>query len=367
MEKDRILLVVASVLCAVLAIGLVGSVVSYSTMIEGKDTQISVLEEKDNQNMNTISFLNEEVAALRTNISDRERQISEMKTQADTLDSRNTGLQSKVNNLTGIINGGKPSELTTLIWHVSEKGEGYTWGRTPDVQYTYRKILNLSLPYEVLLLPEYEGNLNWDETYNWVSTNFTGIPICLSVFEGGSEKLPNPNLKLTVSEIQQAMFACNVKAVRLAEIISWYMDNNQTFPTDYVKGILSFCRSNNLRVIWSEWKIGDNVIQPLQAYIEGYEDIVTVLYQTNNECNEPLEGFTAVSQFQHWGGSIQSWYAVENLGDSSDMDMPCSMLIRHAQTAISMGAEVLQFESCRYFFDNGEPRDVTAAVCLAIK
>jgi hypothetical protein len=39
--------------------------------------------------------------------------------------------------------------------------------------------------YEVLILPEYNGNLNWTETLQWISTDFTGVPVCLSVFEGG--------------------------------------------------------------------------------------------------------------------------------------------------------------------------------------
>jgi len=69
--------------------------------------------------------------------------------------------------------------------------------------------------------------------------------------------------------------------------------------------------------------------------------------------------------FQHWGASVQNWYWVEKYrGD--EMDMPSSFVIRHVQTAISMGAEVLQIESYRYFFDNGEPRDVLSALWLAM-
>jgi cell division protein FtsB len=360
MKKDKIVMVIVSILCIALAVSLVGTVIYYSGVIAGKNTQISQQETQIAKDQATIASLEKNITILESEIVTLNQTIEELNVNI-------TVWQDKVDELTAIINGVKPSKLKTVIGHMSEKGEGYDWGRTPDVQYTYQKILNHSAPYQVLLLPEYKGNLNWTETYQWIATNFTGIPICLSVFEGGNESLPNPNVKLSIAEIQQAMSACNVRAVRLAEIISWYMFYNLTFPTDYVRGILGFCRSNNLMVLWSEWKIGDNVILPLQEYIRGYEDTVTVLHQTNNQYNEPLEGFTAVSQFQHWGASVQSWYAVERLKLLDEMDMPTSLIIRHAQTATSMGAEVLQFESYRYFFDNGETREIAAALWLAIK
>ncbi len=359
MKKDRIAITIVSILCVALATSLVGAVIYYSGVIGGKDTQI-------NEQEISIAEQNDIINSLKDDNTDVKNINSQLNQTNQILQQSITDLQSERDGLKAIIHGIEPSELKTVVWHISEKGEETDWGHTPDVQSTYQEILNRSAPYDVLLLPEYKGNLNWTETFGWLSSNFTGIPIVLSVFEGGYDKLPDPNAQLTVSEIQQAMSKCDVKMIRFSEIISWYMGQNQTFPIDYVRNMLSFARQHNMKVLWSEWKIGDDVIQPLRSYIAGYENTVTVLAQTNSEFNEPLEAFQMVSQFQHWGASIQNWYWVENRG-YDEMDMPTSLIIRHLQTATSMGAEVLQFESSRYFFDNGEPRDIVTGVWLAIK
>ncbi len=171
---------------------------------------------------------------------------------------------------------------------------------------------------------------------------------------------------LNVTEIQQAMLACNVKMIRLAEMVSWHKENNQTFPANYVRGILSFCKSNNLTVLWSEWKIGEDVLPTLKSSISGYEDIVTFLYQTNNQFDEPIVGFNYAKQFQHWGGSIQSWYW-QTRGYGSESDMPIYLLVQHAVVARNMGAEVLEFEPYWYFFDNdGKPLVVTTVLSTII-
>lgn len=263
-----------------------------------------------------------------------------------------------------VLNSPDPKKLGAIVWHLSNKSDDF--GILPDVQYTYRKIGRYFEGYENLALPELEGNLNWTKTLQWISTNFTGIPICLSVFEGGNASLPNPNVMLNVTEIQQAMLACNVKMIRLAEMVSWHKENNQTFPANYVRGILSFCKSNNLTVLWSEWKIGEDVLPTLKSSISGYEDIVTFLYQTNNQFDEPIVGFNYAKQFQHWGGSIQSWYW-QTRGYGSESDMPIYLLVQHAVVARNMGAEVLEFEPYWYFFDNdGKPLVVTTVLSTII-
>ena len=360
MKKNRIAILIFSVLCIALATSLVYAVIYYSDVIESKTYTINELEDQLVEAEGTITsleytqeFLERENEALNDTIKILSSDLSEVEIMAA--------------DLIEIIHGIGPSKLEKVVWHISEKGETHEWGNTPDVNYTYHEILSGSAPYEVLLLPEYKGNLNWTETYEWISSNFTGIPIVLSAFEGGYDKLPSPNVQLTVVDIEQAMSTCDVRMVRFAEIISWYLEQNRSFPIDYVNSVLNFCRQYNVEVLWSEWKIGNDVIPRLQEYIAGYEDIVTVLYQTNNEFNEPLEGFMELNTFQHWGASIQSWYWPEKFEGSSEMDMPSSMVIRHIQTATSMGAKVLQFESCRYFFDNGEPRDIVNASWLAIK
>jgi len=359
MKKDKIVIVIASVLCVALTVSLVGAVVYYSGIIEGKYAQIS-------EQQILIAEAEATIISLEENNTILKNQIVTLSQTIENLNSSIAMLQDKVDELTDIINGAKPLRLTTVVVHVSEKTETHEFGRLPSVNHTYQQILSGFAPYDILLLPEWNGNLNWTETFEWLSSNFTGIPICLSVFEGGGENLPNPNVMLSASEIQQALAACDVRMIRIAEIISWYMKYNQTFPIDYVKGILSFCRNNNLKVLWSEWKISDDVLPTLKSSIAGYEDIVTYQYQTNNEYDEPLVGFTYATQFQHWGGSIQSWYWKTH-GYGSERDMPALRFMQHAVTAINMGAEMLEFEPYWYFFDNyGEPREVMHALWSVI-
>ncbi|HEX9262098.1 MAG TPA: hypothetical protein VF893_06175 [Candidatus Bathyarchaeia archaeon] len=406
MTKDRTATIITFLICFVLTISLVGAVINYSAALDQKDEAIGTLEAttiSQNQEIsdlnNTvksysgtiasqnqtianltrqidssnsqIQILNSQIATLQTQLDNSENQINNLTsqiaaiqtqltnaaTQISNLNSNVSALQNEVDELMKIIAAMNTSaQPTTLVFHASEKGEGYVWGRLPNVSYTYSQLANLNNgTYDILLLPEFEGNLNWTETYNWISTSFTGIPICLSVFEGGNERFPNPNVMLNSTQIQQAMSSCDVQAIRIAEIVSWYIEANQSFPVDYVKGILSFARENGLWVLWSEWKVGDDVFLQVENYISGFEDIVTVAFQTNSGDLEPASGFELVSNlFSHWGGSIQSWYwETRKLG--KETEMPISLIVQHALEATNMGAEILQFEPYWYFFDNGEP------------
>jgi hypothetical protein len=206
----------------------------------------------------------------------------------------------------------------------------------------------------VLILPEYNGNLDWTETLRWISTNFSGVPICLSVFEDGNESWPNPNVKLTAVEIEQAMVASDVRMVRFAEMISWYLGANRTFPIDEVRSVLEFCRSKDLKVLWNEWKISVDVLPFLNETLYGFEDLVTVVYQTNNGFDEPFIGYLFSTQFEHWGASVQSWYWEEH-GKGDKDKMPIDTMVEHALLSRNMGTEVIQFEPYWYFFDSGEP------------
>jgi hypothetical protein len=201
------------------------------------------------------------------------------------------------------------------------------------------------------LLPEYEGNTNWTATFVWLKQNFAHIPIVLSVFEGGSTNVPNR--KLTIDQIMEAVAVLDVRELRIGEIISWYMSNLQPFPVDYVTSLLNFTRTHTLRLEWSEWQTEYGTYPRIQNYIRGYEDIVTVTFQTNNKEVEPWDGFLLTSgTFQHWGGSIQSWYWQErNYG--SEFDMPTSVLLQQTLAAKKLGAEILEFEPYWYLFDNG--------------
>ena len=176
----------------------------------------------------------------------------------------------------------------------------------------------------------------------------------LDVFGGGNGSNPTPMLSL--ENISSAMAVSNVQYLRFAEVISWHMGHPELpFPVDYVSSILGFCRANNLKLLWTEWKI--ETFPALETYITGYEDIVTVSFSTNSGDVEPSEGFMQISQtFQHWGGSVQAWYW-ETRNNSTLMDMPASLLTEHAVFAKSLGAEIIEFEPYWYFFNNGDAND----------
>jgi hypothetical protein len=307
------------------------------------------LQDKIAKDSTTINSLNTTISNLQTQVTSANEQIS-------SLTSQTTALQKQVNDLAAIVNKTASSTVTTLIFHVCEKGPGYTWGRMPNVTYTYNQIIKLNNGmYNVLLLPEYEGDTNWTETLAWLKQNFANIPIVLSVFEGGSGN--TPNRQLTLDQISEALATLNVRELRIGEIASWYLSHLQPFPTSYVTSLLNFTRIHGLRLQWSEWQVNYGAFQRIQNYIAGYEDIVTVTFQTNSKEIEPMDGFLlATGTFQHWGGSIQSWYWEERKYGTT-FDMPTSVLLEHTLAARKLGAEILEFEPYWYLFDNGEPRE----------
>lgn len=324
--------------------------------IEADNASISLLAAQSTALQYQLTIANSQISFLNSQITALQDQVRNSSSQISSLNSQITILQEQVRDLTAIIETNKSSVLSTLVFHVSEKGEGYVWGRLPDANFTYDQILKLNNgTYDIILVPEYKGNENWSETFTWLAKNFKKIPIMLSVFEGGPHTYPVP--KLTIDEINETVTACNVKWIRIFETVSWHIEHNLTYPIDYVRNILAFAREHGLRVQWSEWKVGDNVFQRVKSYIAGFEDIVTVCFQTNSGELEPVEGFALVGgMFQHWGGSVQSWYWTTRYG-SEPTDMPASLLVQHAVAAQNMGTEILQFEPYWYFFDNGEPKE----------
>jgi cell division protein FtsL len=358
---NRNIVIAVAVLCVVLAISLVGAVANYSSILNGKDSQINDLNSAINNKDSQISDLQNQIASdkstinsLNSQIANLQGQVASANSQISSLNSQVTTLQSQVSDLTAIINMSK-SELKTLVFHVSEKGEGYTWGHIPDVNYTYNQI-TFNNTYNVLLKPEYKGNENWTETLAWLTANFggvNGIPIMLDVFSGGDD--PTPSLMLSTNDILAAMAACNVQWLAINEVVSWHIEHEQPFPTEYVTTIFNFCREHNLKAFWTEWKV--DTFKAIQTYIAGFEDIVTVSFSTNSGDLEPADGFMLISTtFQHWGGSIQAWYWTTRY-DSDPLNMPISLLIQHALSAKNIGTEVIQFEPYWYFFDNGEAKE----------
>jgi archaellum component FlaC len=369
--------IASGIICILLAVSLVGAIANYTSIINAKDNIITSKESAINnlnsqiasknsqitENNNTISSLNSQIATLQSQVSsdkstitNLQGQVASANSQISSLTSTVTTLQSQVNDLTAIINMSK-SKLQTLAFHVCEKGEGYTWGHIPDVNYTCNQILALNNnTYSVLLLPEYKGHKNWTEELSWISANFggvSGIPIMLDVFGGGPGETPTP--QLSTDDILAAMAVANVQWLRFAEVVSWHIEQSLPFPTEYVTGILNFCRANGLKLFWTEWKV--ETFKAIQTYIVGYEDIVTVAFSTNSGDLEPADGFMLVSKmFQHWGGSVQAWYWTTRY-DSDPLNMPISLLIQHALSAKNIGAEILQFEPYWYFFDNGQANE----------
>jgi len=346
MNKTKLIAVVAGVLCISLVASLVYVNNQYTLMLEGKDRDIDDLHE-----IETILISERDEARSRSEELSFEVQrymnlTQELQGIIDALNKTNADLRD-------VLVGGD-SGLETIIFHVCEKGENSDFGHLPNATYVLNQIKNLTDSYEVLFLPEYVGNLNWTETHAWLLENFGNEEIVLSTFEGGEDEIPN--VKLDITQLSQAVQTLNVKMLRIAEIQSFYMNISQPLPVEWIEEVLNFARTNNLGVVWSEWKLGADVYPNVTRAIEGFEDIVTFTFQTNDEYHEPFEGYLDASNtFVHWGASVQPWYYVDHdLGDL--MDMPPMLMVEHLVQALNRGAEIVQFEPYWYFFDNnGEP------------
>lgn len=359
MNKIKIVAVVSLIVCVILSATLVSVVVSYQALEKQKDEEIRELH---------FQLIDEARIAYDYWENWTRWQKAEVNETEIYVEDQRYFLDQNSELIASILTGYDPRTLKTIIMHGCTKtGSNIS---LPDVDYAYQELRDGFAPYEVLVLPEYNGNLNWTETLQWISTDYAGIPICLSIFEGGDSKLPDPNVKLTIEEIQEAMAAGDVRMVRFAEMISWYMNASRTwqniaFPIDEVRDILEFCRSKDLKVLWSEWKISYDVLPDLNRTISGFEDIVTFVYQTNNEFDDPFVGYLYATQFERWGASIQSWYWEEH-GYGDKDDMPIDLMVEHTILSRNMGAEIIQFEPYWYFFENGDPLETMHSMWSSI-
>ncbi len=345
MNKTKIVALVSAFVCVVLSASLVGIVLSYQALAEQKDEEYRELHLK----------LIDEVRVAYDYWENwtrwKKAEVNETEIYPE---DQWAFIEEHAELYASLLTDYDPRTLTTVVMHgCIKEGENIS---LPDVLSTYQRLRDGFAPYEVLILPEYDGNRNWTKTLQWISTDFGGVPICLSVFEGGNESWPNPNVELTIAEIEQAMAVSDVRMVRFAEMISWYMNSSRSIfdAIDDARSVLEFCRSKNLKVLWNEWKISDDVLPFLNDTLFGFEDIVTLGYQTNNEFDEAFIGFLYASQFEHWGASVQSWYVDEATGDDR-WDLFIDKLVEYAILARNMGAEIIQFEPYWYFFDYGEP------------
>ena len=373
-----------AIICILLGTSLVGGVANYTSVIAIKDNTLTAQEstinalntqiEEDNNAISSLTIqlenatsqidtLTEQSDQLLYNTTTLNAKIIDLENQLASANASITELQNQVNYLKSTLDM-SISRLQTLVFHVSEKGPGYTWGHLPNATQTYNQLLDLNKNrYNILLLPENNGHQNWAEELTWITDNFggkNGIPIMLNVFGGGDTNIPTP--MLSISDVLSAMSVANVRQLRISEVLSWHIDHPATpFPTAYLTSLLEFCRANNLRIFWTEWKndaLPDHAIfTAIQNFTKGFEDIVTVSFSTNSEELEPSEGFFLLNtMFRHWGGSVQAWYW-ETRYSTDLLNMPISTLTQHALLAKNMGAETIQLEPYWYFFDNGTPND----------
>jgi hypothetical protein len=271
--------------------------------------------------------------------------------------------------------------VQTLVYHVSEKTAPEFTVHIPSVSAVYQKILSAVngkvTPENVVLLPEYNSHASWEGEADWLIANFQGIPVMVDCAGGW-----DTNQHVTPARIQTIIAAgVNVKWIRIAELVSYYEEwLQQPFPDAYVLSLLQFCRTNDIKVYFCEWKIAafDKVLE----VIAGYEDIVWVGFKTNSGDMEPAQAFTyLVNKLraesphpEHWGATIESWYwetrhrgwsAYPEANVWEPNNMPVSFMICHMQEAVGMptiwysGAELLQFEAYWWYFEHttGKPRE----------
>jgi hypothetical protein len=235
--------------------------------------------------------------------------------------------------------------------HLAEKGPNSTFGHCPDPNAIYELNKAGFAGKEVWVIPEYEANLKLTQRIEWLAENFNGIPIVIDMFEGGDN--PSPNVILSIEDLEQIMAVANVTAVRIPELVSWYMRANEPIPATWIHDIFNFAIARGLKIYWSEWKLGTDLETLTNTTLAGYEDLVTYLYQTNNQYQHSLIGYSYAHEFQHWGASVQSWYVDEQDGTRDDLSV--SIVAGYAALARNMGAESIELEPYWYFMENSEP------------
>jgi uncharacterized coiled-coil protein SlyX len=373
--KSNTVAIITGITCIILATALIGTIVnangsqntSMQDTIDNLNQQITDKETQLQQANQTIASLNQQIQELSQTPTptptpqpahptptpqNNNAQITSLQNQIANQQTTINNLNNEIANLNATINNQK-TQQPTLVFHVCEKGEGYDWGHLPNATDTYNQILAQdNNTHNIQLLPEYKGHENWTEELAWIADNFggkSGIPLMLDVFGGGSNATPTP--MLTPEQITDAMAVANIQSLRIAEVVSWHMENNQTFPTNYLTSLFDFAKTNNLTVVWTEWKAESFPI--IKNKTKGYENLVTVSFSTNSQALQPTHGFLYLKEnFQQWGASIQAWYWT-TYQNQTLMDMPASLMLEHTLSAEGLGAKIIQFEPYWYLFDNG--------------
>ena len=132
-KSGRTVAIALGIICIVLAVGLVGAVANYTSIISGKDNTIAT---KDSQ------------------ITDKDNTISSLNSQISSKDSQISSLQSQVNDLTDITNLAKSTVWINdqtvsqpagsyTYWTVSASYAGYVsvWVQTSTTDNTYVRVI----------------------------------------------------------------------------------------------------------------------------------------------------------------------------------------------------------------------------------
>ena len=236
-----------------------------------------------------------------------------------------------------------------IYFHIKHDDSGYpnTIGKIHQI-YDIIKAANKT-GYNIGLVPQ--SGSDWDKQLDYLSET-DNIPIMLNVFTS------DDNIQLSTEQILQATNVSSVQYFRFHEVCSSY----DPLPIDYIKSILALARQMNIPIFWNEWNT--NCYDTIADIIQGYEDLVTVSFGTNNNWLEPTEGYQLLQRFQRRGASVQSWYWWErnDRQPGYEYTMPPELMAQHTQEAFQAGAEVVQYEPFGYFFNNEVPKSTLAAV-----
>jgi len=305
---------------------------------------IEEFEIQNSTNQETIEELQIQNSTNQEIINIMQNRLNTSDQQIDSLIVDKTELENRIDKLESVLTF-NTSDLQTFVFHVV--GEKEEWINNTDINSIYNELLAISNnTYEIIIFPEVREHQNITAELEWLNNDFMGkqgIPIMYEAFSGSEENLSIT--KRSLENITTALTTNNIKYLRVAEVRSWYMENNVTFPEEYVIELLEFCRTNNLKIFWTEWKIDYppevKVFTYIEKLIEGYEDIVTVSFSTNSGEAQPAVGFLNLDEmFQHLGALIQAWYW-DTRYDEDLQNMPESLLALHASVAKSAGAEII--------------------------
>ncbi|HIJ07868.1 TPA: hypothetical protein HA274_00720 [Candidatus Bathyarchaeota archaeon] len=372
MNKTMLVATGFILISAILAGALIGAVAHYKEVFAAQNEAIDQLVDEYN---GYVQKTDREKLILITQRDEFERQAEGWRENYSYAMDGWRESDYRARDLENILTGEYVNPNMTFLIDVCEKGETYEWGRLPNASYTLQLAVDAFAPYKVLFVPQYQGNLNWTQTFEWMRANLAGFPLCPQMFNGGNGS--EPILELSANDLQRMIAdpGIDVEMVAFDETGSWHDSSGRPFPTEKVRAVLQVCRAYSIPVVWTEWDTGERVQAMFREATKGYEDMVTFVFQTNNDKVEPFEGcgyarglvdlksIPLIHRPEYgqaaasWGLSDQGWYWTERHPEADVRDMPISLLAEFALLAKNMGASVIEFEPYWLLFDNGEPTE----------